>query len=406
MNKQQQFHRKNRQTLRKKVTDELIVITASSMVQATGDQAYQFQQDTSFYYLTGIKESGIVLVIDATDEYLVVPSRDEVRVAFEGSVDHSVLTETSGITQFKEWSELEDRLNTAKSVATLGFYEHQYIESMDMFINPSRQRLHDRLKVGRPELAVNDIRATIALLRMVKQPYEIALIKKAIAATVKVFTAIEKKRATAHNEQDLLIAANIVAAKLNLEHAYDPIVASGQNAITLHYDKNNAPLDRSGMLLLDIGLGYGSYAADITRSVSSSPTTRQKEVLEAVLAVHAFALSVLKPGITMQEYETLVNEKMGQVLIELGLITEPTKEAIRKYYPHRTSHFLGLDVHDVGDYDIPLKKGVVLTVEPGIYIPEENIGIRLEDDVLITKDGNKVLTSALPKDIGSLTIRK
>jgi Xaa-Pro aminopeptidase len=154
------------------------------------------------------------------------------------------------------------------------------------------------------------------------------------------------------------------------------------------------------LIVIDVGAEVEHYAADITRTVClGSPSKRQKEVFKKVLEVHKFACQQLGPGVTMQEYEKSVRDFLGTKLVELGLAKEVTHDATIKYYPHSTSHFLGLNVHDVGDYDKPLKAGMVLTVEPGIYIPEEGIGVRLEDDVLITPTGIKILTSKLPKNM-------
>jgi Xaa-Pro aminopeptidase len=155
------------------------------------------------------------------------------------------------------------------------------------------------------------------------------------------------------------------------------------------------------LLLLDVGAEVNHYAADITRTVSiSAPSRRQQAVFDAVLEVHAFALSLLRPGALMKENEQQIEQLMGEKLRELGLIKSIEHDEVRKYYPHATSHFLGLNVHDIGDYLRPLEPGMVLTVEPGIYIPEEAIGVRIEDDVLITADGYEILTDRLPRKLG------
>lgn len=405
MNEQQAFHTKNRAKLRKAVKDELIIIAGNGMVQASADRALPFVQDSHFFYLTGITEPDVMLVMDGKTEYLVIPERDVVRTAFEGAVDTSELEAVSGIASIKTapeaWKELTERIGLLDTIATLEAAP-VYIEHYEMFANPSRARLLQQIRKIKTEITVTDVRRTIAVYRMVKSAYEIKMIKRAIKETAKLFKAIERKRQTAKNEADLAAEISKIAIKNQLTNAYEPIIASGKNALTLHYVKNNAPLDKNSMLLLDIGLQYKGYAADITRTISFNPTQRQQEVFDAVKTVHEFALSIIKPGMTMREYELQVQDCMGQQLQKLGLIQESTKEAIRKYYPHATSHFLGIDVHDVADYELPFKANMVLTVEPGIYIHEENIGIRLEDDVQITKTGVKVLSDMLPKNIISL----
>lgn len=403
------FHAKNRQKLRKKLgkKHELIVIAGNSLMQASADRAFPFEQDSHFFYLTGVTEPEVTLVMDGEDEYLIIPERDAVRTAFEGAIDADTMRLVSGIDRVlaepEAWPTLRTRVQSLKKVATVAAPQ-AYIEHYEMFTNPSRQRLTNRLTEAEPTLELYDIRAEITLLRMIKTPYELKMIKRAIKETAKLFKAIERVRGKATNEADLWAEISRITVKNQLTNAYEPIIASGQNAITLHYVKNNAPLDKEGMLLLDIGLRYQGYSADITRTISFKPTQRQYEVFGAVLAVHTYALSILKPAITMREYEDKVQEYMGEQLMQLGLIKENKKGLIREFYPHSTSHFLGIDVHDVGDYERPLAPNMVLTVEPGIYIKDENIGIRLEDDVVITKTGAKVLSDALPKSLRSLTM--
>lgn len=402
---QRAFHTKNRQKLRKK--HELMIIAGNSFMQASNDNVFPFEQDSHFFYLTGVMEPEVTLVMDGDSEYLIIPERDVARTAFEGPIDVETMKQVSGIdtviTEPEAWPVLRRRLQAAKKVATT-LAPPPYIERYEMFTNPSRQRLVDRMLEVQPALDLHDIRKEITLLRMVKTPYELKMIKRAIKETVQLFKTIERVRTKAAYESDLEAEISRIRVKNQLQNAYEPIIASGKNAITLHYMKNNAPLDKQGMLLLDIGLRYKGYSADITRTISFAPTARQREVYEAVLAVHEYALSILKPGVTLREYEGKVEYCMGEQLIKLGLIKENKRDLIREFYPHSTSHFLGLDVHDVADYELKLKPNMVLTVEPGIYTKAENIGIRLEDDVVITKTGAKVLSNALPKSLSSLTI--
>jgi Xaa-Pro aminopeptidase len=149
-----------------------------------------------------------------------------------------------------------------------------------------------------------------------------------------------------------------------------------------------------------VGAEVSHYAADITRTVcKGKPTQRQRDVYQAVLESQQYALDLLKPGIKLRSYEKKVATFVGRQLKQLGLITTLDSDSIRKYFPHATSHFVGLNVHDVGDYEQPLRSGVVLTCEPGIYIPEEGIGVRLEDDLLVTAAGKEVLSTACRKEL-------
>ncbi len=410
--RQRAFHQHNRKQLRqllnaKKESSDLVVVTGHSFMQAASDRVFPFVQDSSFFYLTGITEPEVILVLDKDQEYLIIPERSEARVAFEGAINTEHMSRVSGIetiiTEVVGWKQLGGQLKTTKSVATLLASEN-YIPSIEMFTNPSRQRLIGRLIEANKTLEFEDIRPQVTSLRMVKSDYELAMIRQAIEETQALFAVIEQKRISAEYEHELLAEITRITVKKQLTNAYDPIIASAANALILHYTKNNARIDKTGIMLLDIGLTYNGYAADISRTISYAPTKRQQAVFDAVLAVQRYALSLLKPGIVVKEYEAQVHEYMGVQLQQLGLIKANDKESVRRFYPHAMSHFLGLDVHDVGDYQQPLKPGMVLTVEPGIYITEEKIGIRLEDDVVITEDGNEILSGALPKNLSSLTI--
>ena len=177
-------------------------------------------------------------------------------------------------------------------------------------------------------------------------------------------------------------------------HAFEPIVASGNNACTIHYVKNDSTIAKNFPLLVDTGAEFMNYAADISRTyLPANAPTRQKERYLAVREVADFARSIMKPGMLMRDIEQQVEKRMGEVLIELGLIKINETKEVRKYYPHAVSHHLGLDVHDLADYSVPLAENMVITVEPGIYIKQEGIGIRIEDDVLITNTGNKLLSA-------------
>ena len=178
--------------------------------------------------------------------------------------------------------------------------------------------------------------------------------------------------------------------------AYTPIIASGKSACVLHYIENNKECKDGDVILMDFGAEYANYASDLTRSVPVNGrfTKRQKEVYNAVLKVKKEATSLLKPGVFLKDYHVQVGELMQEQLIDLGLISlqdvkkqDPAWPVYKKYFMHGTSHFIGLDTHDVGLWTDPIKENMVFTVEPGIYIPDENIGIRLEDDVVVQQHG-------------------
>ncbi|MGZ5243377.1 MAG: M24 family metallopeptidase, partial [Bacteroidia bacterium] len=188
-------------------------------------------------------------------------------------------------------------------------------------------------------------------------------------------------------------------------HAYEPIIASGPNACVLHYVANNMPCKDGDVILLDFGAEYANYNSDLSRAipVNGRFTKRQREVYDAVLRVMKGAKKMLRPGNIIKDYHEAVGKLMEKELVDLGLITnsdihkqDPAWPAYKKYFMHGTSHFLGLNVHDVGNFYLPMQEGMVFTCEPGIYIPEEGIGIRLENDILISHEGIVDLMANIP----------
>lgn len=398
------FFAGNRKKLRTLFTGTApVVLTANGLLQRNSDTTYPFRQDSNFWYLTGIEEPDIILVMDKSKEYLIVPDRDASRAAFDGTVNDLDLTEVSGIHQVygeKEgWSLLSSRLKKIKHLATLSAAK-PYEERLGIYTNPARASLIHKIKSYNDTVELLDIRNHLSQMRMQKQSVELMAIKTAIGLSIKAFAKMHASVASAHNESDLQIVVDKFFASQRVGHAYQPIIAAGGNACTLHYVDNNAPIESGSLVLIDAGAEYSNYSSDITRTFATQPPTkRQNEVYQAVLEVQLFAYSQLKPGITIRNYEAKIEHFMGEKLRELGLIKVVDHESVRKYYPHATSHYLGLDTHDIGDYDRPLEDGMVLTVEPGIYIPEESIGVRIEDDVLIKNGRVEILSKACANDL-------
>lgn len=396
------FFKGNRQKLRELFTGTApIIVTANGLMQRNADTAFPFRQDSNFWYLTGIDEPDIVLVMDKNKEYLIVPERSHSRTVFDGAIDAAHLTERSGVATVQNesagWKELQNRLKKVKHVATLTA-NATYVKSHGFYSNPARSALIQRIKEMNGELELLDVREHLMRLRIVKQTPEITAIEAAIDISAKAFKKIPRWLEKAETENAIEAEITKLFRKVGANHAYAPIVAGGLNACTLHYVGNNQGITKDSLLLVDAGAEVENYASDITRTFAvGSMTKRQRQVMEAVVEVQDYALEILKPGTTIHDYEKNIELFMGEKLRTLGLIKLVEHEEVRRYYPHATSHFLGLDVHDVGDYDRPLEAGNVLTVEPGIYIPEEGIGIRLEDNALITRDGNKVLSHKLPR---------
>jgi Xaa-Pro aminopeptidase len=381
-----------------------IILTANGRLQRGGDVTFPFCQDASFWYYTGIEDPDILLVCDKDKEYLIVPTLDASRQAFEGSIDLAELRRLSGIEMILDerqgWKRLGSRLARVKHAATLAAAP-AYLEAYGMFTNPARQHLINRIKTLNPTIELLDIGEHVARQRMVKQAPELEAIQKAIDITSAGLRQVfrpSKLSKYAHEYEVEVDLTRYFRKQGASGHAFAPIVASGVRACVLHNERNDGRLSSDELLLCDVGAEYGHYAADITRTVSlGTPSRRQRAIYDAVLEAHVYALSLLRPGVILKIYEEQVSQFIGEKLRELGLIKSIDRETVRPFYPHAVSHFLGLNAHDVGLYDLPLEPGMVLTVEPGIYISEEAIGVRIEDDVLITAEGNQVLSDALPR---------
>ena len=399
------FFTANRRKLRDFYNDKFpIVISANGLLQKGTDSSYPFHQDANFWYLTGINDSGILLVINGTKEFLILPKRSGYQDTFEGIINKKSLTKISGINNilsFEDgWKELDKLISSNKKIATVNPFD-DYVEFYCMYTNPARRQLIKTIKAVNKKIVIEDIGADIAGLRVIKQPIELKDISAAIDVTSQAIEAVKSTLGKLPHEYSVesVVTAHFISN--NVTNAWRPIVASGHNACTLHYDNNTSPLTKSDLVVVDIGAEVSHYAADITRTliIGTKPSARQRAVHQAVLDVQNYAIGLQKPGSTIIDNEKKIRKYMATKLIELGLIKRATASAVNKYYPHSTSHFLGLEPHDVGNYKRPLEAGVVLTVEPGIYIAEENIGVRIEDDVLITATGCKVLSASLSRDL-------
>lgn len=394
------FFEQNRATLRQNLQSDFpIILAANGLLQRTADSTYPFQQESNFWYLTGIDEPDCIVVIDRYEEYIILPAISQTKAIFDGAPDTAALTARSGITKLLShtdgWRKLRVRLGSGDVYTTLPYPTRE--AHSGTYANPAQRRCVQSLRRNHPTLKLHDVSSVLADMRMVKQPAEIRAIEAAVTITCDTLADIRRANHIAALGYEYELEASIThgfRSRGASGHAYTPIVASGHHATTLHYIANTGKLLRDELIVVDVGAEVEHYAADITRTLAiKAPSARQQAVVDEVSQIQTYACSLLKPGLLLRDYERQVNAQMGLALQRLGLIANPKDMAgIRKYYPHATSHFLGLDVHDAGHYDKPLAEGVVLTCEPGIYIPEEGIGVRLEDDILITKNGNRNLS--------------
>jgi Xaa-Pro aminopeptidase len=397
-----EFFSGNRARLRELFTGTApIVVTANGLLQKSNDETFPYRQDANFWYLTGIDAPNITLVLDKDKEYLIVPELSDYQHIFDGSTTDETMSQLSGVKTIlhdsEGWKQLGGRIKRVKHVATLAA-SPAFVETYGMYTNPARARLIRKLQAINPAIEVLDLREHLARMRVVKQPPEIVAITQAVNITCKAFQKIQKR--IYENEYQLEADLSQLFRRSGASgHAYSPIVAAGINACVLHYSQNQSPIKNNQLILVDAGAQYDHYAADISRTWSFGKlTSRQRAVVAAVNEAVDFGLSQLRPGVAFWDCEQNVRQFIGEKLRELGLVKSISKASVARYYPH-APHYLGLDVHDAGDYHALMEPGMVMTIEPGIYIPEEGIGVRIEDDILITADGHKNLSATLAREL-------
>lgn len=393
------FFRRNRQALIEQLeSDSVVWLTAYTSLQLSGDAAAPFQQEANFWYLTGIAEPDWQVIITQEKTWLVAPDISEIHRVFDGSLSNKDARAGSGadeVVSAKEANVLMTHLAASHpAVGTLS--KDPRMAYYSFYPNPAPRRLELRLR--RTFQGVYDVRIQLAQLRAIKQPEEITSIEQAIAITTDAFRFAKSVIANTASEYELEAEFTAHFRRNNAHHAYDPIVANGMNACTLHYGKNDQAWRKPSLVLLDVGARVQGYAADITRTYSvGKPTKRQYSVHTTVQRAHREIISLLRPGLPFAKYQEESDAIMKNALKSLDLLRDDSD--YRRYFPHAISHGLGIDVHDsLGGFS-ELQPGMVLTVEPGIYIPEEEIGVRLEDDILITEKGSKNLSESLSLDL-------
>lgn len=398
-------HYQQNRTRLANITGGLIVVPANYKMEMSLDTAYPFRQDSNFYYLTGVSEPGWILVIDKNNgDYLIAPKKSAQEILFDGENNFENISGISAVQNIYEhregWEKLKKQIETASQI-----YLPVSSSKIDWQIapNPSGVSLTHKVKTIKTSINVKDIKPNLAKMRSIKQDYEIDLLQKAVDSTCETLRNVRNNLKNFQNESELEAAiTGKFAIQYGVCHAYEPIVASSKNATTIHYIKNDSEFRNGDLLLIDAGAYQNNYCGDISRtfSIGGDPSTRQRDIHEAVQSVLTKTLEILKPGISWRDYVAKVEKFMGEELVKLKLISSSeSKKSIRKYFPHLISHSLGLDVHDPINFEDPISQNMVITVEPGIYVPEEGIGVRIEEDVLITKNGNKVLSSDLDTEL-------
>jgi Xaa-Pro aminopeptidase len=370
------------------------------------DGIEKFAQDNHFLYFTGLNIPEAVLVIVKTPNKVV-----------------ETLFIQRGIPEKEVWDGKKMTMAEAKEntgIETVIFLEdfYPFLSAYCPMVNkvwanigtpilnrPLSHALYmlDPMRKIYPNIIIENINNLVRPLRSIKSAWEIEQLQKAIDLTGLGIQSVMQQAKAGMIEYELEAILFYEMQKQGVQRwGFAPIIAGGINAATLHYKQNNCPIGANDVVLMDVGASYLNYSADITRCfpVSGKFSPRQKQIYNEVLGIQKEMINFLKPGIGLTAVNDKTNELMQQALIRLGLIEDP--KDFRRYYMHSLSHHLGLDTHDLGARDSVLEVGNVLTVEPGIYIPEEMIGIRIEDDVVITETGCVVLSKHIPKEVDDI----
>ncbi|MDA3822669.1 MAG: Xaa-Pro aminopeptidase [Bacteroidales bacterium] len=409
------FFIKSRSKLKELLLPSSVVIVSSNrVIPRSGDQYYPFRQSSDLYYLTGIKEANCTLAIfpdkgpNSYSEVLYIPESDEKSLMWDGpKINSDLAKQISGIENIRYLKHLKHDILEFLSRCSAVYFGHP-INRGDNTLPPNELEIRKDVAAALPYIHEHLIAPLMMRIRMYKEPEEIEMMRKAIAITGEAFTSILQELKPGMKEYELAALLTYrFQSQGAFEHAFDPIVASGKNALVLHYVENTKICMEGDLLLLDFGADWEYYAADISRTIPVSGyfDKRQRSLYEANLRVMNKAIKLMKPGILLKDFHREVGLLWEEEHVKLGLyglndIRAQSEGASmwQKYYWHGTSHSIGIEVHDPFDHAVVLKEGMVLSCEPGIYIPEEGVGIRLENDILITEGDAINLSESIPID--------
>lgn len=410
---------KNRKKLIKLLQpNSIALIHSNDEMPRNGDQYFPFRQNSDLFYLTGIDQKKTILTLcpnhpdkSLRDILFIIESNEKI-ATWEG---HKYTIEeaqkASGIETVKFISSFDSVFRELTLKADNIYINLLENPKFKPEVKSADKRFISTLENEFPAHDFLRLAPLLKKLRLIKEPEEIKLMQNACDITEKAFHRIMHfvKPGVTEYQVEAELTHEFLWNRAN-GHAYPPIVASGKNACVLHYTENNSKCKDGDLLLMDFGAEYANYAADCSRTipVNGKFTPRQKECYEAVLRVMNKAIGWLTPGTTINRVNERVENLLQEEHIRLGLYSKKDVEnqdqnnpLVKKYYPHGTCHFIGLDVHDVGERNVTLEEGMILTCEPGIYIPEENIGIRIEDDIIVAHKPVNLMGN-IPKEVDEI----
>lgn len=396
----------------------LVIVHANDIYPTNADGTLLHHQNANLFYLTGIDQEETVLLMrvkenGAHEDTLLLRETNEHIVIWEGArLTQVTATQMSGVEDVR-WTTayhalLAEWVPTAKEL----WLEQDNHPRRNTYVQTRNARMQVALQAAYPDVVVKSLYDILADMRLVKTEEELVQLREACRITGEGFVEVLRhiKPGMGEWEMEGMLSSAYICRRAR-KFSFTPIIASGKDTCVLHYISNHKRCEEGDLILFDIGAEYGGYAGDMTRTVPANGTysPRQKAVYEGCLAVHRYAREIMRPGLKKSEYERLVRVRMAAELVKLGLLTQEEVDAapenplcVRKYFMHGTSHPIGIDVHDVGPADPVFAANQVWTIEPGIYIPAEKIGIRIETDVVIHEDSTEDLIPNAPLDVADI----
>lgn len=393
----------------------LVIVHSNDIYPTNADGTLAHHQNANLFYLTGIDQEETVLLMRVQEggkheDTLLLRETNEHIVIWEGArLTKEDATALCGIEDVRWTDEYNALLAAWVPAAKELWLERDNHPRRLTYVQTRNERMAAALQASYPDVKLQSLYDILASMRLVKTEEELAQLREACRITgegwVEILSHI--KPGMGEWEMEALLSAAYIRRRAR-KFSFHPIIASGKDTCVLHYISNHKRCEEGDLILFDIGAEYAGYAGDMTRTIPANGkyTPRQKAVYEACLAVHRYAREIMLPGLKKSEYERLVRVRMAAELVKLGLLTQEEVDAapenplcVRKYFMHGTSHPIGLDVHDVGPADPVFAENQVWTIEPGIYIPAENIGIRIETDVVIHADSTEDLIPNAPLDV-------
>ncbi len=393
---------KNREKLSAHLSEgEMVILFQGTAPKATADAFYTFKPNKNFFYFTGLNQENFIVAMHKqngelhTTLFVEFPNYD-VEKWYGRKLSKEAATDISGIEAVQYTQEFETwltRLIHTNKIAKLTFdLEKLSFDEADSYSHMRAMNIQKRF----PFMPIGTVHPICVALRMIKEPQEIEQMKKAVEITnLGLKSILDFMKPGAMEYQLESTFAHTIRMNGADGNSFPTIAAGGSEAVILHYVENSRVLEENTMVLIDLGAQYKEYAADITRTypVSGKYSPRQKQIYDIVLKAEQAVIASMKPGLPFTALNETCRQVLSEELIKIGLIS--SIEELSKYYYHGVSHHLGLDVHDISDREAVLMPGMVLTVEPGLYIAEEGIGVRIEDDVLITENGHEVLSEQI-----------